>query len=384
MNAGPSFSAGAFKLYCSVRSEDGISSHKPVTEFQLLVEVAANNSFPYWAPTACLCAQLLSHVWLFVTPWTVASQAPLSMGLSSKNTGVGCQTLLQGIFMTQGSNPCLLCLLHWQVGSLPQVPSILLNSFHELAHVILTPTLQNSLLSPFIGWENWLQAPCYFQTIGGSWWFEDRGRSRVPQSDLVSMKTLLQYLHCWSLSIPLWIEKMVLIFQFMHQPSKEDVQAANKMRLFFCYISSGAVTVSIEETMLRWSWPSFASLLCCQSTFQTYSFYLLLAQTHPSSYQHSLDEAKGILKVQKGNGYQPVFLETLVSVFVFRITNFWEILYSLPPSLTLLIIPRNMCSLNILRRLTGKTNKQTKRERKQSSRNNFCFTTVPFLCLNWF
>ena len=33
----------------------------------------------------------------------------------SKNTGVGCHFLLQGIFWTQGSNPCLLCLLHWQV-----------------------------------------------------------------------------------------------------------------------------------------------------------------------------------------------------------------------------------------------------------------------------
>ena len=30
--------------------------------------------------------------------------------------------LLQGIFLTQGSNPCLLGLLHWQVGSLPPVP----------------------------------------------------------------------------------------------------------------------------------------------------------------------------------------------------------------------------------------------------------------------
>ena len=36
-----------------------------------------------------------------------------------KNTGVACHALLQGIFLTQGSNPCLLCLLHWQVGSLP-------------------------------------------------------------------------------------------------------------------------------------------------------------------------------------------------------------------------------------------------------------------------
>ena len=35
-----------------------------------------------------------------------------------QNTGVGCHVLFQGIFLTQGSNPRLLCLLHWQVDSL--------------------------------------------------------------------------------------------------------------------------------------------------------------------------------------------------------------------------------------------------------------------------
>ena len=39
-----------------------------------------------------------------------------------KNTGVGCYTLLLGILPTQGSNLHLVCLLHWQVGSLPLVP----------------------------------------------------------------------------------------------------------------------------------------------------------------------------------------------------------------------------------------------------------------------
>ena len=39
-----------------------------------------------------------------------------------KNTGVGCHALLQGILPTQGSNPCLICLLHWQEGSLPLAP----------------------------------------------------------------------------------------------------------------------------------------------------------------------------------------------------------------------------------------------------------------------
>ena len=36
-----------------------------------------------------------------------------------KNTGVCCYILLQRIFPTQGSNPHLLHLLHWQVDSLP-------------------------------------------------------------------------------------------------------------------------------------------------------------------------------------------------------------------------------------------------------------------------
>ena len=57
----------------------------------------------------CAYAKLLSPVWLFGTPWTVACQAPLSPWDSpSKNTGMGCLSLLQGIFPTQGWNPGLL------------------------------------------------------------------------------------------------------------------------------------------------------------------------------------------------------------------------------------------------------------------------------------
>ena len=50
---------------------------------------------------------MLSHVQLFVTPWSVALQAPLSMEFSGKNIGVGCHALLQEIFPTLGLNPCL-------------------------------------------------------------------------------------------------------------------------------------------------------------------------------------------------------------------------------------------------------------------------------------
>ena len=76
-----------------------------------------------WFKThACLCAHSPSHVQLFATPWTIACQAPLSMGFSRQDTGVGCHAPLQGIFLNQGWNPRLLCLLCWQAGSLQGSP----------------------------------------------------------------------------------------------------------------------------------------------------------------------------------------------------------------------------------------------------------------------
>ena len=67
-------------------------------------------------------ACVLSHVRLFAAAWTVAARLLCLWNLPGKNTGVGCCSLLQGIFPTQGSNPRLLCLLHWQTDSLPAEP----------------------------------------------------------------------------------------------------------------------------------------------------------------------------------------------------------------------------------------------------------------------
>ena len=69
-----------------------------------------------------MSAQSLSGVRFSVAPWTLARQTPLSVEFSSRNTGVGCHFLLEGIFLTQGSNPYLLCFLHWQSDSLPIAP----------------------------------------------------------------------------------------------------------------------------------------------------------------------------------------------------------------------------------------------------------------------
>ena len=69
------------------------------------------------------------YVRSLVTPWTVAYQAPLDF--PGKNTGVSWHFLPQGIFPTQGSNPCL---LHWQAKSLPlshqASPYIFLNDYY--------------------------------------------------------------------------------------------------------------------------------------------------------------------------------------------------------------------------------------------------------------
>ena len=58
----------------------------------------------------CLCSDI-SCVGLFVTLWTIARLLG-PWGFPSKNTGGGCHFLLQGVFLTQGSDPRLPYLLH--------------------------------------------------------------------------------------------------------------------------------------------------------------------------------------------------------------------------------------------------------------------------------
>ena len=54
----------------------------------------------------CVCVWTLSRVRLFLTPWTVAARF-CPWDSPSKNTRVGCHFLIQGIFLTHGSNPSL-------------------------------------------------------------------------------------------------------------------------------------------------------------------------------------------------------------------------------------------------------------------------------------
>ena len=51
---------------------------------------------------------MLSHILLFAAVWIVACQAPLSPGFPTQEDWSGCNVLLQGPFLTQGSNLHLL------------------------------------------------------------------------------------------------------------------------------------------------------------------------------------------------------------------------------------------------------------------------------------
>jgi len=70
---------------------------------------------PPGKPRCCV----LSCLRLSVTPWTEAHQGPLSMEFSRQEYWSGLPFpspgIQVGIIPPQGSNSCLLCLLHWQV-----------------------------------------------------------------------------------------------------------------------------------------------------------------------------------------------------------------------------------------------------------------------------
>ena len=59
-----------------------------------------------------------------------------------KNIAVGCHFLPHGIFCTQGSSLCLLCLLHWQVVSFPLAPPEKPVDFFVLSCWVISNSLQ--------------------------------------------------------------------------------------------------------------------------------------------------------------------------------------------------------------------------------------------------
>ena len=65
-----------------------------------------------------MCKCLVTQLCLFVTPWTATLQVPLSTGFSRQEYWSGLPFPPPGDLPDPGSNPHLLCLLHWQADSL--------------------------------------------------------------------------------------------------------------------------------------------------------------------------------------------------------------------------------------------------------------------------
>ena len=128
-----------------------------IRKYNLLSLVSKN-----WAQmpvlTCWVCAKSLQPC---PTLWEPMNCSPPGFSVHvifpGKNTGVGYRALLQRIFPTQGSNPCLLSLLHWQVGSLPlALPGK--HTFDEggLNHLVYSSSTQNTVCITWINFH-WLK-----------------------------------------------------------------------------------------------------------------------------------------------------------------------------------------------------------------------------------
>ena len=107
-------SAGLMSCYrCNVGAPGGNmtclhSNNQEIEELAFKIQVFPTNPSPYFHPhplkcltkidSFCMCVCVLSRVWLFATPWTVALQASLSMEFSR-------QEYWSGLFPPPGDLP---------------------------------------------------------------------------------------------------------------------------------------------------------------------------------------------------------------------------------------------------------------------------------------
>ena len=85
-------------------------SHDLLPEHSYLLQSALTFS------SLCMLSRF-SRIQLFETLWTVAHQAPLSMGIPQARILESVVALLKGLFPTQRWDSRVVCVLHWQAGS---------------------------------------------------------------------------------------------------------------------------------------------------------------------------------------------------------------------------------------------------------------------------
>ena len=118
---------------------------------------------------------------------TAAPQLLCPWGFPSKNTGMGCQALLQGIFPTQGWNACLLCLPAWAGGVFTVRATW---EAHTSGGGFREPTLQRQMPSAGLGGSARPRRASRVTVGGGRWHAGDKGRSGAQAGLLVTFSRL--------------------------------------------------------------------------------------------------------------------------------------------------------------------------------------------------
>ena len=118
------------KLYSFLQSRPKWTlpySRLPWSWTRSVIPIVSSNSTRYFSIIAlttvlqylCVCSVTQSCSTLLWPHGLYSTKLLCSWNFPGENTGGGCHFFLQNIFLAQGSNLCLLCVLHWEVDSLP-------------------------------------------------------------------------------------------------------------------------------------------------------------------------------------------------------------------------------------------------------------------------
>ena len=144
--------------------------------FNSVPQCAASEVFPRPAipdGSSSMAWHACSVISCSATLWTVATRFFCPWDSPGKNTGEGCHCLLQGIFLTQGSNLYLPCLLHWQADSLlashlgkPQWSTIVhSNSLSTIRCILIPGVIKKRESFHFIIEELGYLCICYYLSL---------------------------------------------------------------------------------------------------------------------------------------------------------------------------------------------------------------------------
>ena len=142
-----------------------------------------------------------------------------------KNTGMCCHALFKGVLPTQGSNPYLLRLLHWQAGSLPPAP--------RGKPIGATGWILFKISVAFYCWRKhiffmWYYC-CLFQCFSFSWtlWLWHKNFSFVPENSVSFSLLHILNIKC---TVSLKMEASVILWNFLKTTVKRSCQILQLMK----------------------------------------------------------------------------------------------------------------------------------------------------------